>query len=194
MQSEKATRELLMQISKGDEDAFKSLFHLYQPRLYAYIFRMIKSREVAEEIVMDVFMKIWLGRALISKIENFDAFLFRIACNKSIDFLRVAAKDKVIHGMMWENLQIAENATAENELIRQEYESTLREAMALLSPQRRQVFHLSRIEGLSHEQIASRLHLSKHTINNHITEAKRFIRTYLIENLDLAILVLLFFS
>lgn len=187
-----ATKELLLLIAKGDEEAFKQLFDLYRARLYAYICKMIKSKEAAEEMVMDIFMKIWLGKDMIIKINNFDAFLFQVAYHKSIDFLRSAAKDLMLHDLLWEKIQLQEKTSADSHLLLQEYENKVREAIGLLSPQRKLVFNLRREEGLSHDQIANRLHLSKHTINNHIVEAKSFIRTYLIQNLDLAMLVLFF--
>ncbi|MEO6813775.1 MAG: sigma factor, partial [Ginsengibacter sp.] len=81
-------KDLLIQVSNGDEKAFKDLFSCYYQKLFNYIFCFTKSKQVAEELVMDVFLKIWLGREIIPQIEKFDAFLFRVAHNKSIDFLR----------------------------------------------------------------------------------------------------------
>ena len=71
----------------------------------------------------------------------------------------------------------------------QEYETKLREAVSLLSPQRKKVYQLSREQDMTHDEIAAQLNLSKHTINNHIVEAQRFIRTYLSKNFDIAFVV-----
>jgi RNA polymerase sigma-70 factor (ECF subfamily) len=135
-------------------------------------------------------MKIWLSRDLVTKIDNFDAFLFRIAYHKSIDFLRAAAKDPVLHDLLWERIQLAEDTSADSRLILEEYEKRLREAIKLLSPRKKLIFRMSRMEGLSHDQIAAKLRLSKNTVNNHIVEAKQFIRSYLAGNPDLVILIL----
>ncbi|MBA2561605.1 MAG: hypothetical protein H0V14_01575 [Chitinophagaceae bacterium] len=75
---------LFQQIAEGNEKAFKSLFDTYRSRLFYYISRFVKSDQVAEELVMDVFLKIWMGRELVKQIENFDAFLFRVAHNLQI--------------------------------------------------------------------------------------------------------------
>ena len=68
-------KELLNRVAAGDEKAFRDLFGRYYGQLYQYIFALIKSKQVSEELVMDVFLKIWLGRDLITQIEKFDAFL-----------------------------------------------------------------------------------------------------------------------
>jgi len=182
-------KELLAQISAGDEKAFRALFASYYEQLYRYIFGFIKSKQVSEELVMDVFLKIWLGRDLIPQIEKFDAFLFRVAHNKSIDFLRSVARDPKFKDLLLENIQLANNVQSDSPVLMQEYETKLREAVSLLSPQRKKVYQLSREQDMTHDEIAAQLNLSKHTINNHIVEAQRFIRTYLSKNFDIAFVV-----
>ena len=184
-------RMLLRQIAKGDAKAFKAIFDTYRSRLYYYIFGFVKSGQVAEELVMDVFMKLWTGREMIAQIENFDGFLFRVAHNKTIDFLRSAAKDPNFRELLWEEMQLVSDAGADNVLISHEYEEKVREAIALLSPQRKKVYQLSREMDLTHEEIAIQLNLSKSTVNNHLVEARQFIRRYLVNRFDLAMLVLI---
>lgn len=183
-------KELLEQVSEGNEQAFKILFSDYYDRLFHYIYGFIKSSQITEELVMDVFLKIWLGRDIIPQITKFDSFLFRVAHNKSIDFLRSVAKDPKFQDLLWEQIQLANNDQADSSLMMQEYEIKIREAISLLSPQRKKVYQLSREEDMTHDQIAARLNLSKHTINNHIVEAQKFIRNYLSKNSDLAFIIL----
>src|ERR1700760_163684 len=183
---------LLQQIAERDENAFRLLFDQYKDRLFLYINGIIKSKEVSEEIVMDVFLKIWLGKEIVKEIENFDAFLFRVAYNKSIDFLRSAARDPKLRDLVWNEIQVAGGMTADQQVITREYEKKLREAISQLSPQRRLVYQMSREKGFSHVDIARQLQLSKHTVSNHIVESQRFIRSYLIRHLDIAVTVLFF--
>ena len=187
-------KELLARIAIGSEESFKILFNNYNERLFYYISTIVKSPQVAEEIVMDVFLKIWLGKEIITQIENFDAFLFRVAHNKSIDFLRSAARDPKFKDLLWDQMQLSGYEKADASVLRKEFECKLREAVSLLSVQRRKAYQLSRNEEMSHEQIAQRLGLSKNTVNNHIVEAQRFIRSYLSKNLDIAYLLILFNS
>ncbi|MCH5720116.1 RNA polymerase sigma factor [Niabella hibiscisoli] len=83
------------QVSQGDQQAFTVLFDRYHPRLFNFIVNLVKSNEVAEELVMDVFLKLWLSRDMIGGIENFDGFLFKIAYNKSIDFFGLLSGTKL---------------------------------------------------------------------------------------------------
>jgi RNA polymerase sigma-70 factor (family 1) len=182
--------DLLVKLAAGDEAAFRSLFEKYRDVLFTYIARFVRSDQVAEELVMDVFMKIWLGRELALQIERFDAFLFRIARNKSIDFLRSVTRDSNFKELLWARLKGLTEDGADSILIIQEYEAKVREAIALLSPQRRKVYQLSREQEYTHDQIARQLNISKATVNNHIVEAQGFMRKYLFKHMDLAIIFL----
>ena len=183
-------KELLTLVSEGDEKAFKALFENYYEQLFKYIFSFIKSRQITEELAMDVFLKIWLGRDLIPQIEKFGAFLFRVAHNKSIDFLRSVARDPKFQDLLWDQIQLANDELADSSILLHEYETKLREAVSLLSPQRRKVYQLRREDDMTHDQIAIQLNLSKNTVNNHIVEAQRFIRTYLSKSCDIAFLII----
>lgn len=189
----KQEQDFLLQneVSQGNQQAFAILFDRYHQRLFHFVVNLVKSREVAEELVMDVFLKLWLSRDMISTIENFDGFLFKIAYNKSIDFFRAAAKDKTVADIIWERIQIPAQSYADAPLLMQEYETKLREAIDLLPPKRRQVFDMSREEGLSHNEIADALGISKNTVANTIVEAKQFIKSYLEKHYGLAGLVVL---
>lgn len=183
--------EILRQIAAGDEKAFQALFHEYRGRLFYYISRFIKSEPVAEELVLDVFMKIWLGKELINEIKHFDSFLFRVAHNKAIDFLRSAANDSHLKELLWEEMQAQPAERPDWQVQVREFESKLRAAISLLPPQSKKVYTLSREQDLSHDQIAEKLQISPATVNNHIVMAQRFIRTYLSKEMDLAVLLLL---
>lgn len=184
-------QELFQQISEGNEQAFRGLFNSYRTRLFYYISKIVKSDQIAEELVMDVFIKVWLGRELITKIEHFDRFLFRIAHNKTIDFLRAAAKDTRLRELLWEEIQIADPKQADSTLLIQEYELKIREAINLLSPHQRRVYQMCRQQDFTHDQVASLLSISKATVNNHIVNSQRFIRNYITKSFDLGVQVLL---
>lgn len=179
------------QLSEGNEKSFKFLFETYRGRLFHYIYNFVKSEQPAEELVMDVFMKIWIGREMATQIENFDAFLFRVARNKSIDFLRSAAKDGRMRELLCDKIETSTDAKADSVLLLHEYEEKIRQAISLLSPRRKKVFQLSREQDFSHDQIAAKLNISKSTVNNHIVESQRFIRSYLVDNFGLIVVIFL---
>ena len=184
-------KDLLSQISEGNEKAFRILFAKYYEQLFNYILAFIKVRQITEEIVMDVFLKIWIGRDIIIRIEKFDSFLFRVAHNKSIDFLRSVARDPKFQDLLWDQIQLVTNVQADSSVLIHEYESKLREAVSLLPPQRKKIYQLSREQDMTHDQIAVHLNLSRYTVNNHIVEAQKFIRAYLSKNCDIAFLLAL---
>ena len=173
---DKVEDSLLIRIGKGDENAFKKLFDLYRSRVFNYTLKITKSKEASEEIVMDVFLKLWEGRSLLVEIESFPAFIFTVTKNKSLDFMRRVAKDRVLKELVWDELQVAANAAADDKVISDELEREMQTTISKLSPQRRMVFRLSREEYMTYDQIAAHLHLSKSTVKNHMLDALRFIR------------------
>src|SRR4028119_1009115 len=106
-------KRLLQLIATGDEPAFKTLFEKYRNKLYTYLKGITKSPEVSEEIVMDIFLKIWIARKTAVEIQHFDSFLFRIAHNKAIDFLRALHRDQTLFNLVWEEVHFAATQTAD---------------------------------------------------------------------------------
>lgn len=178
-------QELLHRIADGDQKSFDQLFSQYRDRLFYYLRKITKSNEIAEEIVLDVFLKMWTGRAILTEIDNFEAFLFRVARNKAIDFLRKVKKSRFRQMELWDHLQaMAGSDTADQQLLLEETSAALQEAVEQLSPRRKKVFQLSREEGLTYEQIGKKLHLSTHTVRNHLSASLHFIRRHLAEELS----------
>ncbi len=182
---------LLRKLIEGNELAMKELFRIYHARLLYFVSHFIKSEKIAEEVVMDVFMKIWTSRDSLTDVKNFDSFLFKIARNKSIDFLRSAAADRRLSMLLWDEIQKAAPEAADERLLAKEYEEKLEEAVLHLPPKCKKVYSLSREYQLSHEQIASELNISSATVNNHIVKAQRFLRDYLSRTMNLYVFILI---
>ncbi|GAA4315528.1 RNA polymerase sigma-70 factor [Compostibacter hankyongensis] len=171
------------QISASDQKAFDLLFERYRNRLFVYLIKVTKSKETSEEIVLDVFLKIWQGRTLLSEVDNFEAFLFRIARNKALDFLRWAQKRPLVQMEIWSRIQDTPAAAqTDNRILLQHAEAAIHYAVKQLSPQRKAVFLLSREHGLTYEEIATRMHISPHTVRNHLAASLQFIRNHLSSN------------
>ncbi len=182
---------LKAEIANGNEIAFKTLFDCYHQSLYQYILKLVKSTEVAEELVMDVFLKLWLARTSVPEIENIDGFLFKVAYNRTIDFFRSAARNEKFVEMMYEQLEAAYSTSqnAYNVLLSKEYEQQLRTAIDLLPERRREIYELSRDGQLSHDEIAQKLNISKSTVANSIVAAKEFIKKSLKNSIDFHALI-----
>ncbi len=90
-------KEILLRILQGDELAFEKIYRLHSPKLYGKLLKLLKSVPQTEEILQDVFLKVWEYRASIDPEKSFGAFLFKIAENKAYDFFRKAARDKKLN-------------------------------------------------------------------------------------------------
>jgi RNA polymerase sigma-70 factor, Bacteroides expansion family 1 len=184
---------ILDRIQAGDEYFFNLLFKKYRNRLFAYLFKITKSKEVAEETVLDVFLKLWHGREAITEIENFERFIFKVAYNKAIDFIRSVKSNPLIIMEVRELMQAIADDRADKQILHENLQAALTSGMALLSPQRQKVFYLRHYEGLSYGEIADQMHLSVNTVRNHLTASIQFIRTYLNKE-QLLLLIMTFFT
>ena len=171
-------RLLFSRMSTGDLQAFAEIFYHYSQRIYGFILNKTKSEHLAEEIVQEVFIKLWNKREELADIENYGAYILTMATNKTYDFLRKMASEERLKQQVWSSIQTYSNLTEET-LDLNASQALLREAIEQLPPQRKKVFLLSRQEGLSHFEISERLDLSPKTVNNHLVEALRFIKNYI---------------
>lgn len=173
----------LLRIREGEERFFTLIFEKYRNQLFAYLYRVTKSKEVAEEIVLDVFLKLWHGREAITEIQNFEAFLHKVAHNKAIDFFRAAKRSPELQQALWESITEVQAADkADNRILIKNIDALIKEAVNHLSPQRRRVFELRNYEELSYAEIADTLQLSSNTVRNHLAASLQFIRDYLQRN------------
>lgn len=171
-------RWLLQQTAEGNETAFRQLFEHYSDNIYGAAFAYTKSVPVSEEIVQDVFLKIWLGRKKLTVIERFNNYVFIIARNYILNHLRKIKKDRKLAEQLFRHFN--ENShTPEQEPLFQELPMLLTQAVSTLPPQQQLVYHLRREENLSLEEIASQLKISRNTARNHLNQALKNIKAYL---------------
>ena len=171
-------KELLQQVALGNENAFRRLFQQWHQLLAGYIFRITESREETEEIVQDVFMKIWMTRETVSEINNFKHYLLVVSRNRAFDVLRKQLKERN-QQQAWQYtgiaVQQAEESQPDNLL------NILDEAINHLPPRRKEVWLLSRHERLTYQEIAARLGISRESVKTHLQLATNtiegFIRT-----------------
>ena len=171
-------RELFVRMTRGDEAAFADIFFHYIPVIQPHVFKMTRSEEVTQDIIHDTFLRLWINREKMLEIENYSAYIFTISTNKTYDWLNKKARErKAIAGASLKTIDFI-NTTEETIDFNQSI-ALINQAVAQLPPQRKLVFKLSREDGLSHDEIAEKLNISKHTVSNHLTEALRFIKEHL---------------
>ncbi|HEV2481030.1 MAG TPA: RNA polymerase sigma-70 factor [Puia sp.] len=174
-------KALFERIATGDEAAFSILFFRYTARLAPFVTRLLQSDSWSEEIVQDVFMRLWQSRLQLGTIEHPQAYLYQMASNRTLDYIKRNAREVKLqyYAARWVTAA-ADHPDAEQDF--REIDNLLKEAVGQLPAQRRKVYQLVREEGLSHAEIADRLGISKHTVRNHVAEALQEIRLYLREH------------
>lgn len=162
-------------LKTGDIAAFESLYHLFEPKLYAFAMHLVRQKEDAEEIVQEVFLKVWARRQTMDPDQNFDGYLFSIAknivYNKARHKVHEYAFNQYITATGKNACCFTEEAVAYQDLVK-----FLEETCTKLPPVRRQVFVMSRLEGKSNSEIAQLLNTSNSNIENHLNKALKSIK------------------
>ena len=172
-------------LKRGDEAAFRKIFEKYKDKLFTYCCRVTKSEELAEEIVHDVLVKVWLQRGQLNHSLSFKSFLYTITHNASLNFLRKIAANESVKRKASLYLEKFRNVT-ENTVYESDFEKIKNEAINALPTQRRIIFEMSRNQHMTHDEIATTLGISKHTVRNQIIEALKFIKQYLKVHADIS--------
>lgn len=161
---------LLLRIAKGDREAFSVIFRLFFPKVYKFILSLVKREAEAKDIAQDVFIKIWIKRKKLRKVESIDNYLFISARNSTLDFFRKAsvknevAQSDIIDSMFASQLSFDSLKSIEDKS-KVEYIKSLIEKMP---PRRRDIFMMSRFDGIANDDIASIMGISKKTVENQL--------------------------
>jgi RNA polymerase sigma-70 factor (ECF subfamily) len=170
--------EVLLRMKQGDESAFTTIYRHYHSSLYVYLLRFCKIPSLAEDLVHDVFLKVWEIRDRINPELSFTGYLYRIARNHVIKTIDKLATDQVLREQLLSQLDEPADAHPEQLVRAKEYDRLFREALAHMPPQRLKVFTLCRQEGKSYEEAAEILGVSRNAIKKHMVLSMRFIYDY----------------
>lgn len=163
-------KELLMLASSGSEKAFSILFHQHKNKLFGYLLRLTNSPEITEDIIQEIFLKLWKDKAELVNIMQFDAYLFRMAKNQAINAFKTIARQTLFYTEYINSQEIDIDST--EQLIQfDETQKLLEQIIESLPPQQKLIFKLSREQHLKHEEIAQLLSLSPNTVKNHLIQA-----------------------
>ena len=168
-------KDILLQVSQGDELAFRHLFLHWHQLLAGYVFRITESKILTEEIVQDVFLKIWMTRETLGEVENFKHYLIVVSRNQSFDVLKKQMKE-TLQKRDWEKENILKVAV---ETDQSNFSSLIDDAIDNLPPRRKEVYLLSRHERLTYKEIADRLSISKESVKTHLKLATSSISTFI---------------
>lgn len=170
--------ELFVRISEGEEPAFRRLFELYRERLFIFASQISHSTIDAEEIVQDIFLKLWENRAQLSQINYPRKYIYTMARNRALDHLSSIARNKKAIQAIYDSITGVNNTTEEL-LQAQESQQLIYKALAQLPEKKQTIFWLSRRDGLTHQEIAQRMNMSVQTVKNNLTDILKYVRIYL---------------
>lgn len=186
-----------LHIQKNNKSDFSRVYSIYFPKLVRFAREFVLSTEDAENVIQDIFIYLWEHQELLDTLTNLNAFLFTLVKNKCIDQLRhrkllerkreefKTVFDKEIQLKLYALQQFDENALSNEDI-----EIILDNAINSLPEKCREVFILSRMEGLKNREIAERLNISAKTVENQMTTAIRKLRVELKDYLPLFIFII----
>lgn len=171
-------KEAIYKLKDGDKEAFEFLYRQYWAKVYNFTRLYITSALDTEDIVHEVFAKLWETRAFVNVNKNFNGFLFIVTRNIIFNQSRDSFNDTFYQLTAVEALE--ESYDIEEELITSDLRAHIDSLIALLPPRRQEVFRMSREEHLSYKEIATRLDLSEKTVERHIADAIKFLKKNLL--------------
>jgi len=180
--------DLLQRIGKGEQRAFSEFVRRQWNTIYSHSLAYLRSAQRAEEVTQDIFLKVWLNREKLTEVRSQENYLFILARNHLVNETRKRIDQ------LYGQPSAAEASTALTPDLQTEYKESyhlLLKGIELLPEKRKQVFKMSRLEGMSNERISTELGMHKDTVYQYITKALIFLRTYLREHSDDTALVIL---
>lgn len=178
------------------QNQFSKVYRIYFPKLVRFSQAYVLSEHEAENIVQNTFLYLWENQDTLSSLNNVNAFLFTLVKNRCIDFLRKQLKEgntQSLSDIQEKELELKLYSLQkfdENKLSQEEIEQIITKAVDSLPPRCKEIFVLSRLEGLSHKEIAEQLNISKNTIEGQITIALRKLRVQLKDFMPLFIFII----
>lgn len=167
----------IKQLIEGNEDVFTAVYEQYSEKVYRLAFRFLKDKALSEEVVQETFINVWLSREKLDPAGNMWLYLYVVAKRLSLNSLRQACKsNNFVENLL--NFMEEQNST-EEEVLAWDLEQFTGKIIEKLPRQQQLIFKLSRIEGLSHKEIAEQLHISPNTVKNHMVEALKTLRSQL---------------
>ena len=184
-------KALLAALARGDQAAFTAIYERYHPLIYRYALDFLKLPQLAEDLVHEVFMKIWVRREQLMIQSSLSAYLHRAARNYAFNMLTKIAADRNLRAAIVHQLEASMEGDLSEAARMEHYEKLLHQSLESMPRQRRRVFELCRQQGKSYDEAAAELGISKNTVKEHLVKALHFLRKDLLSRRDLIVLIAL---
>ena len=173
--------ELVVRLQQDEVSAFDTLYWKYHQAVYRNIFKFVKEQIVTEDILQEVFAKLWEKRKEINASQSVAGWLFVISFNLSVDYVRKRLREQTIHKELL-NLDGDDNYSLDRKNIYEEQYQLLEKAIAQLSPKKRKIVTLCKLEGKTYDEVAEELKISRNTVKEHLSIAMVKLNDYIQKN------------
>ncbi len=167
--------ELVDLLNQGSGAAFTAIYDRYKVQLASNLLRMLKSADLAEEVLQELFMSLWEHRERIDRQQSVAGYLYRSAVNMSKNVYRKVAGDQRMREQLLLHFEYAQRSV-DDYIHGKEAREALDRLINQLPPQQRQVYCLCKLEGKSYKEVSQLLNITETTVNSHIRNANKFLR------------------
>lgn len=178
-------RELLLLVASGNEQAFRKLVLDYSGLVFTFIFKHLEDRPLAEEIVQDIFVKLWLNRETLAHLQSFRSYLLIVSRNHAFNAIKKMVREK---NRAWEWQQMVMEPDEQEERNQEALFGLMEEAVELLPPQQYKAWTLCRKEGLKYEQAATQMQVSRDAVKKYLQYANASIKKYILNKAPIGLL------
>lgn len=161
---------LIKRISAGDEKAFLEIFNLYFKSVCRFVEKYVQSRELSEDLVQEVFIKVWENRDKFSEIQSFKSYLYTCAKNHTLNSLKKAARSEIALSELINSYHLVRSQTEEI-LLDKEYLACFNKVLESLPVKTREIFKLCREQKKSYAEVAQIMGISKNAVKNHMVHS-----------------------
>jgi RNA polymerase sigma-70 factor (family 1) len=173
--------ELVIRLQQDDVSAFDTLYWKYHQAVYRNIFKFVKEQIVTEDILQEVFAKLWEKRKDINASQSVAGWLFVISFNLSVDYVRKKMREQTIQKELL-NLDFDDDYSLDRKSIYEDQYQLLEKAIANLSPKKRKIVTLCKLEGKTYDEVAEELKISRNTVKEHLSVAMLKLNDYIQKN------------
>ena len=183
--------ELAIKIRAGNQQAFRELYDRYHVQMYYIAKKYVKSTDLAQDAVQDIFVKLWEKRNRLDESKSIKGFLFTMLRNHVLNMIR-DRKDEIVSITGIESKKLPRQNLTEDELVCKEYHEIVKEGLKELSDRKREVFELRTLQGHSNSEVADLLNINVRTVKTHFYNSSKFMREYLKNHAGLLGLLIVF--
>jgi len=182
-------KSLIRHVSQGDPKAFSEIYDRYKPALYRFVFNILKSADLTNDTCQEIFIKIWEDRTKLEEVLSFKYYLLTVGKNHSLNVLKKVLQEEKTHAIFIRNY-IEINNEIEEKMQFDEYQDFINSVLLTLPPQSRKIFKLCRLQGMSYDEAALIVGVSRNIIKKHMVKSMKVFRVAVEKDLGIAVNVL----